>query len=97
PHVQGWAGHEHDEHHEWHHRHEGGFLLFGAPLFWPGYDPAFAPPAPVVVEPPPAYVEREDAEPAAPDRFWYYCDATGTYYPYVKDCPGGWRAVPPTQ
>jgi hypothetical protein len=25
---------------------------------------------------------------------WYYCDATRTYYPYVKQCSSGWRAVP---
>jgi hypothetical protein len=25
---------------------------------------------------------------------WYYCDASRTYYPYVKDCTSGWRAVP---
>jgi hypothetical protein len=25
---------------------------------------------------------------------WYYCDASKTYYPYVKECASGWRAVP---
>lgn len=25
---------------------------------------------------------------------WYFCDASRTYYPYVKECPSGWRAVP---
>ncbi len=25
---------------------------------------------------------------------WYYCDAAHAYYPYVKQCAGGWRAVP---
>ncbi|WP_420800060.1 hypothetical protein [Paraburkholderia tagetis] len=25
---------------------------------------------------------------------WYYCDASKTYYPYVKQCSSGWRAVP---
>jgi hypothetical protein len=25
---------------------------------------------------------------------WYYCDASNTYYPYVKDCTSGWRPVP---
>jgi hypothetical protein len=25
---------------------------------------------------------------------WYYCDASRTYYPYVKQCSSGWRAVP---
>jgi hypothetical protein len=25
---------------------------------------------------------------------WYYCDASKTYYPYVKQCSSGWRSVP---
>lgn len=25
---------------------------------------------------------------------WYYCDESKTYYPYVKQCSSGWRAVP---
>jgi hypothetical protein len=25
---------------------------------------------------------------------WYYCDESKTYYPYVKECSSGWRAVP---
>jgi hypothetical protein len=25
---------------------------------------------------------------------WYFCDSTNSYYPYVKDCSSGWRAVP---
>jgi hypothetical protein len=28
---------------------------------------------------------------------WYYCDASRTYYPYVKQCSSGWRAVPAQQ
>jgi len=28
---------------------------------------------------------------------WYYCDASKTYYPYVKQCGSGWRAVPAQQ
>jgi hypothetical protein len=26
---------------------------------------------------------------------WYYCDASKAYYPYVKECLGGWRPVAP--
>jgi len=54
--------------------------------------------APVVVQSPPqVYVERE-AAPAAPETqsYWYYCAATRGYYPYVKECPGGWQKVSPT-
>jgi len=26
---------------------------------------------------------------------WYYCAGAKAYYPYVKECPGGWRPVAP--
>lgn len=42
---------------------------------------------------PPVVVAPAPARP--PGQMWYYCDAYGAYYPYVGDCPGGWRAVPP--
>jgi hypothetical protein len=25
---------------------------------------------------------------------WYYCESARTYYPYVKQCPEAWQAVP---
>lgn len=31
-----------------------------------------------------------------PAAYWYYCDASKTYYPYVQSCPGGWKMVPAT-
>jgi hypothetical protein len=63
----------------------------------PGY-PGYAYP-PTVIEPsPPTYVERDDPAPAAessaPPAIWYWCADAKKYYPYVKDCPGGWRKVP---
>jgi hypothetical protein len=27
---------------------------------------------------------------------WYYCESSKTYYPYVSQCPEGWRSVPAT-
>ena len=27
--------------------------------------------------------------------YWYYCDSEETYYPYVTECPEGWRPVVP--
>ncbi len=58
---------------------------------WPYWDPYWAPydTPPIVVAPPPqVYVE-----PALPT--WYYCDNPPGYYPYVQQCPGGWRPVTP--
>jgi hypothetical protein len=34
--------------------------------------------------PPPAYASG----------YWHYCESAGAYYPYVADCPEGWRLVP---
>ena len=27
-------------------------------------------------------------------QFWYYCEATKAYFPYVNSCSSGWREVP---
>lgn len=27
---------------------------------------------------------------------WYYCENAKAYYPYVRECPSGWQAVPQT-
>lgn len=89
----------------------GIFLNFGVPYpyYWgPRYygPPVYyeAPPAyyyspPVVVAPasPPVYVERGDDEAAAKPTWWYWCQSAKGYYPYVKECPGGWQRVPPQQ
>jgi hypothetical protein len=85
------------------HFHGGGFgarvfiggALF-APLFWPYYAPAYYPPAyyPPAYYPPaaPQYVEPEPAPAAS---YWYYCPSSQGYYPYVRECPGGWQRVAP--
>ena len=58
-------------------------------------------PAPVVVVPstPQVYIEQSDvaAEPAenAAQQYWYFCKGSNKYYPYVKECPGGWQKVLP--
>ncbi len=60
----------------------------------------------VVVEPPASYVEAPPAAAAAssppgqaaqtPAGSWYYCDSAKAYYPYVANCPEGWRPVQAT-
>jgi len=86
------------------HRHGGprvSFgLHFGVPLFYQPwhYYPApyyYYPAAPVVVQPPapPVYVERSDVVPEGAGS-WYFCRESNSYYPYVKQCPGGWTRVP---
>lgn len=53
--------------------------------------------APVVVQSPPqVYTERADVAAPAPEaqQYWHYCSSARGYYPYVKECPGGWERVP---
>jgi hypothetical protein len=91
----GYRSHGHRGH--WHrglHR-SGGVRVFISPglvlpfgSYWRPYtDP------PVVIVPSP----RVDIElPSPPPHYWYYCVASQAYYPYVQQCPGGWRQVLPT-
>lgn len=75
---------------------------FGAPLFWHSpywyYPPPYYyyPPTVVVPASPPVYVERSDVAPDQSQQgWWYYCDTSRGYYPYVQSCPSGWQRVPP--
>ncbi|MGB9494885.1 MAG: hypothetical protein WCA83_08785 [Azonexus sp.] len=74
------------------------------PYGYPGpylYSDPYYTPAPVVVVPsaPPVYIEQQGAVVApAPDadrQYWYYCSSSKKYYPYAKECPGGWQKVLP--
>lgn len=71
-------------------------LIIGAPLlFYPWWHRHYYEPYPPVVAvpaEPPVYIERGDRVGRG---YWYHCDAPEGYYPYVKDCPGGWeREIP---
>ncbi|MBI3042600.1 MAG: hypothetical protein HYY78_07210 [Betaproteobacteria bacterium] len=56
------------------------------------YPPVYAAPAS-----PPVYIERGDtgAAPEQAQAYWYYCPESQAYYPYVKQCAGGWQKVVP--
>ena len=73
----------------------GGPLWFG-PAYYPSYYyPPYYAPLPVA---PPVYIEQGEAQPAPaprPQAYWYYCAEAKGYYPYVKECPGGWQRVAP--
>jgi hypothetical protein len=82
---------------------------WGPGYYWPryGWGPGYWGPVyvypgypyygyyPPIYESPPVYVERDPpAQPAEP-AWWYWCAEAKAYYPYVKECPGGWQRVPP--
>jgi hypothetical protein len=59
--------------------------------WWAGPDYWYWYPAPIYYDYPPAdYIAP--ASPA-PQPTWYYCDSSKGYYPYVRSCASGWRAV----
>lgn len=75
--------------------------FWGWPLFYPYPSPYYYPPMypPVIAVPsqPPVYIEQGVAPEVAvpPSNYWYYCSDSQNYYPYVKECPGGWQRVAP--
>ena len=88
----------HGGHHR--HGHTSLGLHIGVPLFWNSPPPYYAYPPTVIAVPsqPQVYIERgyEEPAPAREQGYWYYCDSPSGYYPYVRECPGGWQRVAPT-
>jgi hypothetical protein len=79
-------------------------LYFGVPLagwgwygspYYPYYP--YYPSYPVYVPAQPTtYIQQEAVQPSpAAQGYWYYCGEARAYYPYVKECPGGWQRVAP--
>ena len=75
-------------------------VYFGVPLGYHWYGPPsyyyYPYPQTVIVRPEPVYIERAAPQAAPAEAVWYYCSASRTYYPYVKECPGGWERIVPT-
>ena len=70
------------------------------PVWGPGWYPApyYYPPQVSVVPPPQPQVYIEQQQDAAPDsgqQYWHFCKSSQSYYPYVKECPGGWQKILP--
>jgi len=49
------------------------------------------PPAPVIVERAPEYVQQA----GVPRSYWYYCESAKVYYPNVPTCAEAWIKVAP--
>ena len=92
------------------HRGGGGHYGGGAPWWWiipplvylatlPAYYPD---PQPVIIQQPQPQVIMQPPMPAAYPQAamppalqsWYFCASANGYYPYVANCPEGWRQVP---
>jgi hypothetical protein len=57
------------------------------------FDPYYDLPAVYVQEQPSVYIEQP--APAPTPQYWYYCEASKTYYPYVQTCATPWQRVIP--
>jgi len=79
---------------------------FGYPYWGPFWSPWYYPPPyyyyppAVVVREPVTYIEQGNisgasAQSADSGSWWYYCESSRGYYPYVRECPTGWQRVPP--
>ncbi len=76
-----------------------GIPIYGPPAYY--YPPYYYPPpyyyypAPVYSAPVYSAPPAAAPAPAAPSTpTWYYCESSRAYYPYVRECPGGWQQVP---
>ena len=67
--------------------------------YYGGY-PYYAYPPVVSTVPvaPPVYIQQAAPQPVPQPQadYWHYCRNPEGYYPYVKECPGGWQQVAPT-
>lgn len=75
-------------------------VYIGGPVWGPYWYPSpyYYPPQVVVLPAPqpPVYIEQQqDAGPESGQHYWYFCKSAQGYYPYVKECPGGWQKVLP--
>ena len=70
-------------------------FYWGGPVgvrpWYPGPYYYYGAPPVVIEQPPPVYTPPQ----APPPQYWYYCQDPQGYYPYVKNCPGGWMKVVP--
>lgn len=77
-----------------------GLGLGYGPGYYGGY-PYYAYPPVITTVPaaPPVYIQQvvPQTVPQQPQaNYWHYCRNPEGYYPYVKECPGGWQQVSPT-
>ena len=83
-------------------------FYYSSPYYYYPYypPPVYYVPPPTYYAPPPVYIEQPQPQlppqlqsPQQPqpqsEAYWYFCPASQGYYPYVRQCPGGWQRVAP--
>lgn len=96
-HFGGWHGGGHFG--GWHGGAHFGYDLGLGFYGWPYYPYPYYPPIVPVPSTPPVYTQQDmPSTPQAPppqNSYWYYCRNPDGYYPYIRECPGGWETVSP--
>ena len=107
----GYGGHHYDGYRGGHHNGFGYGALglglglgigYGVGNYYGGYNNyGYAYPPAVVTVPtaPPIYIQQAPAPPVVQQiqsNYWYYCESSKSYYPYVRECASGWQQVEPT-
>jgi hypothetical protein len=90
------SGHHHGHHHPKSFVGVGVGFGFAYPWGW-WYPPPYSYyPYPVGYPAEPVTYIEQGGPPAAaePGRWWYYCESSTGYYPYVQECPAGWQRLP---
>lgn len=95
PHQLGRESHRVWHHRPWSSRHWGysyGYPYgypYGSPYtpYYPGFPFYYSPPVVVEREPQP-YIQQHQY-------YWYFCQNPEGYWPYIRECPGGWLQVVP--
>ena len=88
----GWWGYPYG----WGYPYWWGYPYYPYPYPYPYYDPYYyggygQPPVPPQGVTPPSQSGQQQPS------YWYFCQNPEGYYPYVKNCPGGWMAVVPSK
>ena len=97
---RGYGGYGGHRGHGWYgghgHANYGFGIYLGGPWYYPAA-PYYYPPAVAAPSYPTEYVERDSlaAAPQRADPYWYFCPESNAYFPYVRQCTGGWQRVAP--
>jgi hypothetical protein len=67
---------------------------WGAPYYPYNNYPYYQEPPIVIQQQPDVFIQPTPQEQLP--TYWYFCKESQGYYPYVKQCPGGWMKVVPT-
>lgn len=78
----------------------GFYSGFPRAYYFPYYPPpyyAYPPAILTVPAQPQVYIQKDSSQKnqQLPANYWYYCRNPDGYYPYIRECPGGWQQVAP--